>query len=157
MAPRTLAGLCQPGDSSGAALLRLVLNALVDCRRGEACELRARATGGWGAGPRRIGCRLGSRARAGPSPLDIGCHQCQQQTGVATSESMLELHVPRRDKFPIRQAWLADPESMHHNAGWVVEFPGCSRATGCIEWPEQQWDAFEERLSRPAAEHLGFG
>lgn len=68
------------------------------------------------------------------------------------SEPMLELHVPRRDEFPIRQAWLADPEFMHYNVGWDVEFPGYSRATGCIEWPEQQWDAFEERLNRPAAE-----
>lgn len=45
---------------------------------------------------------------------------------------------------------MADPEFMAYNAGWDVSYPGYDRATGCIDWPESQWAAFEERLHLPA-------
>lgn len=63
---------------------------------------------------------------------------------------MLELYVPDRAEFGVRQAWLSDPDFMAYNAGWLVSYPGYDRSTGCIEWPESEWDAFAERLALPA-------
>jgi GNAT superfamily N-acetyltransferase len=63
---------------------------------------------------------------------------------------VLEFHVPTPEEFRVRQAWLADPEMMAYNADWDVSYPGYDRATGCIDWPESQWPAFEARLRLPA-------
>ncbi|HZL04517.1 MAG TPA: hypothetical protein VFE45_03705, partial [Coriobacteriia bacterium] len=46
----------------------------------------------------------------------------------------------------MRQAWLADPQMMAYNARWNVNYPGYDSVTGCIDWPETQWSAFEARL-----------
>ena len=64
--------------------------------------------------------------------------------------SVLELEVPTRAEFGVRQAWLADPEFMAYNADWDVSHPGYDRATGCIEWPDSEWDTFVERLALPS-------
>lgn len=45
---------------------------------------------------------------------------------------------------------MRDPEFMAYNAGWNVGYPGYDRETGCIEWPESEWDAFAKRLALPA-------
>jgi len=50
----------------------------------------------------------------------------------------------------VRQAWLADPEMMAYNARWNVNYPGYDPITGCIDWPETEWSAFEARLQLPA-------
>lgn len=63
---------------------------------------------------------------------------------------MLEFFVPSRSELYVRQAWLADPEFMSYNAGWDVDYPGYDGVTGCIDWPESQWAAFEDRLRLPA-------
>lgn len=42
---------------------------------------------------------------------------------------------------------------MSYNAGWDLTHPGYDRSTGCIDWPESQWDAFEDRLRLPRGEH----
>lgn len=65
---------------------------------------------------------------------------------------MLRLHVPSPEEFTIRQAWLLDPEMMAYNAGWPISYAGYNPATGCIDWPEGAWPAFEARLARPASE-----
>lgn len=36
----------------------------------------------------------------------------------------LSLRVPTRVEFATRQAWLADPDFMAHNAGWNIDVPG---------------------------------
>lgn len=64
----------------------------------------------------------------------------------------LSLRIPERAEFATRQAWLADPDFMSYNAGWSIDFPGYDVGTGCVDWPESQWDAFEERLRRPQDE-----
>jgi RimJ/RimL family protein N-acetyltransferase len=63
---------------------------------------------------------------------------------------VLEFHVPSRAEFHLRQAWMADPEFMSYNSDWDVSCPGYDRVTGCIDWPESQWAAFEARLRLPA-------
>ena len=58
---------------------------------------------------------------------------------------------PHPGGLGVRQQWLSDPGFMAYNAGWDVQaHPGYDRVTGCIEWPESQWDAFVERLALPA-------
>lgn len=66
---------------------------------------------------------------------------------------VLELHVPARSEFVVRQRWLADPEMMAFNAGWEVASEGYDRATGCIRWPQEEWAAFELRLRLPSTQH----
>ncbi len=68
----------------------------------------------------------------------------------------LELRVPLRSEFSIRKVWLADPEFMSYNAGWDLNSPGYDPVTGCIDWPELHWDAFEEQLCMPAEERAYF-
>lgn len=66
---------------------------------------------------------------------------------------MVELYVPSHAEFGVRQAWLADPGFMSYNAGWNLDHPGYDRVTGCIDWPPDQWAAFEARLLQPADRH----
>lgn len=68
---------------------------------------------------------------------------------------MLSLHVPTVAEFSVRQAWLADPEMMSYNADWNIDHPGYDRATGCVDWPESDWPAFQARLALPPA-HQGY-
>lgn len=42
---------------------------------------------------------------------------------------------------------------MSYNAGWELPTPLYNNDTGCVEWPESQWGAFESRLRRPSEEH----
>ncbi|WP_385899781.1 GNAT family N-acetyltransferase [Tessaracoccus sp. O5.2] len=65
---------------------------------------------------------------------------------------MLRLQVPSRDEFALRQAWLLDPEMMAYNAGWQISHAGYDPGTGCIDWPEDDWPAFEARLAQPASQ-----
>ncbi len=44
---------------------------------------------------------------------------------------------------------MSDPEFMAYNAGWTIGYPGYDRETGCIEWPESEWEVFAERLALP--------
>lgn len=39
---------------------------------------------------------------------------------------------------------------MSYNAGWDLVHPGYDNETGCVEWPEPEWDAFEARITLPA-------
>ncbi|QXT63799.1 GNAT family N-acetyltransferase [Tessaracoccus palaemonis] len=47
---------------------------------------------------------------------------------------------------------MLDPEMMSYNAGWSVRYAGYDPASGCLDWPEEDWPAFEQKLARPAAE-----
>lgn len=64
----------------------------------------------------------------------------------------LRLRIPPRADFQTRQAWLADPDFMSYNMGWEIDHPAYDPMTGCIDWPESQWDAFADLLERPLSE-----
>lgn len=74
---------------------------------------------------------------------------CCAELGLAGG---LLLRVPERRDFVMRQAWLADPDFMSYNVGWSVDSPGYDPVTGCIDWLESQWDAFEVGLCQPLSE-----
>jgi len=63
---------------------------------------------------------------------------------------MLEFSVPTRPELLVRQRWLSDPDVMAYNAGWGGSRPGYDADTGCLAWPESEWDRFAGRLARPA-------
>jgi len=58
--------------------------------------------------------------------------------------SRLALHRPGRDELQLRQQWLQDPQMMSYNAGWHLPVAEYDDTTGCILWPEDQWDVFLE-------------
>lgn len=47
---------------------------------------------------------------------------------------------------------MVDPDMMSYNAGWQISFRGYDADTGCIDWPETAWLAFEARLAMPASQ-----
>jgi GNAT superfamily N-acetyltransferase len=65
---------------------------------------------------------------------------------------VLRLHVPSPEEFWVRRGWLLDPEMMSFNAGWRISYAGYDPTSGCVEWPEADWPAFERRLAMPASE-----
>ena len=65
---------------------------------------------------------------------------------------MLRLHVPSLEEFAVRRGWLLDPEMMSFNAGWQITHAGYDPISGCVDWPAEEWPAFERRLAMPASE-----
>lgn len=51
----------------------------------------------------------------------------------------LKLHVPSIREMDYRQKILAQPETMAYNAGQLYEADGYDAATGCIDFPIQDW------------------
>lgn len=47
---------------------------------------------------------------------------------------------------------MLDPEMMSYNAGWPISYVGYDPTTGCIDWPEPEWPAFEHRLAAPSSD-----
>ena len=70
----------------------------------------------------------------------------------AARDSCLELHRPARAELGVRQGWLRDPDMMAYNAGWELQHPGYNNETGCIDWPESQWDEFLAVYQRDPAQ-----
>lgn len=62
----------------------------------------------------------------------------------------LALHRPTLSELAIRQQWLRDLQMMAFNAGWHLRHAGYDDATGCIDWPEAEWEAFIADYSEPA-------
>ena len=54
----------------------------------------------------------------------------------------LELYIPKREDLWFRQKMMSDAETMSYNANWDVSYDGYHRDTGCIDFPEEEWDDF---------------
>ena len=52
---------------------------------------------------------------------------------------MLSLHVPSIREMDYRQKILADPATMSYNANQPWDADGYDAATGCIDFPMQDW------------------
>lgn len=57
----------------------------------------------------------------------------------------IELYVPRREDLWFRQKLLADPATMSYNKGYELGFPEYHNDTGCIDFPESNWDGWYAR------------
>lgn len=53
---------------------------------------------------------------------------------------MLELYIPKLEDLWFQQRMLSDPDTMSYNAGWDVSYAGYHRDTGCIDFPESEWE-----------------
>ena len=56
----------------------------------------------------------------------------------------LELYIPKRNELWFRQKMMSNPETMSYNANWDVDWDGYHRETGCIDFPESEWDEWYE-------------
>ena len=51
------------------------------------------------------------------------------------------LHVPELGELWYRKQIMSDPDTMSYNKGYE-EFEGYDKSTGCIEFPEENWDGW---------------
>ena len=51
----------------------------------------------------------------------------------------LQLHVPEYSELSYRQKIMSDPETMSYNKGYDLGFDGYDSETGCIAFPEEDW------------------
>lgn len=56
-------------------------------------------------------------------------------------EEKITLRKPKPDELGIRQHWMADEATMSYNRGFEP-FEGYDPATGCITFPEKDWEAW---------------
>lgn len=58
---------------------------------------------------------------------------------------MIELYVPGEAELWFRKELLSDPETMAYNKGYDLGFPEYHKETGCIDFPEENWDSWYRR------------
>ncbi|USR79169.1 GNAT family N-acetyltransferase [Arcanobacterium pinnipediorum] len=61
---------------------------------------------------------------------------------MCNNPQQLQLHIPSYAELSYRQQWMGDPEMMSYNAGWHISHPGYDNSTGCIDWPQSEWQQF---------------
>ncbi len=62
----------------------------------------------------------------------------------------VELHVPAFEDLWFRKECMSDPQTMHYNAGYDVHYDGYHFDTGCIDFPEDEWQSWvEKKLNNP--------
>lgn len=57
---------------------------------------------------------------------------------------LLELYVPQIEDLWFRQKMLSDPETMSYNANYDMDIEGYHKDTGCIDFPESEWEEWHE-------------
>jgi hypothetical protein len=57
----------------------------------------------------------------------------------------LSLHIPTYDELIYKQKLQLQPETMSYNKGYNLSFDGYHRDTGCIDFPESEWQGFFNR------------
>ena len=50
------------------------------------------------------------------------------------------LYIPKVEDLWFRQACMKDPATMSYNAGYDVTYSGYHYDTGCIDFPESEWE-----------------
>lgn len=59
--------------------------------------------------------------------------------------SDLELYIPKREDLCFRRELLSDPDTMGYNKGYDLGLPEYHNDTGCIDFPEKNWDGWYAR------------
>ena len=54
----------------------------------------------------------------------------------------VQLYKPLLSDLWYRKQLLSDPETMRYNRGYDLGFPGYHNETGCIDFPESDWEAW---------------
>ena len=60
----------------------------------------------------------------------------------------ISFHVPDLNEYGYEQQLESDPLSMSYNAGYDVSYPGYHYDSGCIDFPEERWQATFDRRVR---------
>ena len=66
------------------------------------------------------------------------------------------LRAPTRADQSHRARWMSDPVTMAYNAGFDVAYDGYHQETGCIDFPEAEWDAWLHRCAADADAGVAF-
>ncbi len=63
---------------------------------------------------------------------------------------VVELVKPKVEDLWFRHDCMADPETMSYNAGYDVSFNGYHYDTGCIDFPQDEWESWHKnKFSNP--------
>lgn len=57
-------------------------------------------------------------------------------------EPKVRLYKPLLSDLLYRKQLLSDPETMSYNRGYELGFSGYQNETGCIDFPESEWEAW---------------
>ena len=57
-------------------------------------------------------------------------------------EPLVSLRQPQLSELWYRKHLLSDPETMRYNRGYDLGFSGYHNETGCIDFPESDWEAW---------------
>lgn len=57
-------------------------------------------------------------------------------------DKKLHLHIPECSELWYRQQILSDADTMDYNKGYHLDFEGYHNDTGCIDFPESQWESW---------------
>lgn len=55
------------------------------------------------------------------------------------NENRVKLHIPTLEELWFRQQLMNDPATMSYNKGYNLGFPSYHNETGCIDFPEKEW------------------
>lgn len=71
---------------------------------------------------------------------------------------MIALYVPKLEELWFRKQLLSDPATMSYNRGYKLDTPTYHNDTGCIDFPEEDWEAWYARWvgTEPSAERSRF-
>ena len=56
----------------------------------------------------------------------------------------LDLYIPTIEQLDYRQRIMSDPATMSYNKGYDLDFDGYHADTGCIDFPESEWQDWYE-------------
>lgn len=56
----------------------------------------------------------------------------------------VELYVPKVEDLWFRKLCMSDEETMNYNAGYELSFSGYHYETGCIDFPEENWETWHD-------------
>lgn len=62
----------------------------------------------------------------------------------------IELYTPSVNELWFRQECMSDSKTMSYNAGYDVSYDGYHYETGCIDFPNEKWEAwFQDKMKNP--------
>ena len=60
----------------------------------------------------------------------------------------ISFHIPELNEYGYEEMLESDPLSMSYNAGYDVSYPGYHYDSGCIDFPQENWQASYDRRIR---------
>ncbi len=67
---------------------------------------------------------------------------------------MIELYIPKLSELAFRKTMLSDESTMSYNKNYDIENKNYHPETGCIEFPEENWEKWHEHWTAHAPERF---